>query len=208
MLDYRPGGVWVPIIGDPMPQKPLLKRKRPVVFYAPTNSILKGAKYVDALEQNGFDLIHPKKYLTPQEMEKAIASCDILIGGMVLGDYGPTEIQGMAAGRVLISNVGVRTRAHMPEPPPILHVTPDTLAATIADVIENREQAREIAARGPAFVERWHDGRYAVEQLRPFLALDPATWKRPWPPRAYIRPRTPDRFRRSTNLGTPKARRR
>ena len=169
MLDYATSIV-LPIIGDPMPIGPLLERKRPLALYGPTNGLLKGSRHVEAIDWAGFELSRPA-LLQPAEMANAIGDADILLGGLVLGDYGLTEIQGMAAGRLVVANVGPRVRSKMPEDPPIVHATPDTLAAVVADVLANRERYREIAARGPGFVERWHDGRYSVSQLRPFLGL-------------------------------------
>jgi hypothetical protein len=172
MLDYGPA-TWMPIIGYPLTNRPLLVRKTPVVLYSPTNALLKGAQYVEATDWTGFDLVYPSRngLVTPNVVDEALIDCDLLIGGLVLGDYGLTEIEGMAAGRLVIANVGERVRAKMPEEPPIVHATPDTLASIIADILANRDRYREIAARGPEFVERWHDGRHSVAQLRPFLGL-------------------------------------
>lgn len=175
MLDYG-RATWMPIIGYPMPIRPLLKRSRPVVFFAPTNSLLKGGKYVAALNTDDFELQYPTAngLVTPQVVDEGLTESDMLIGGLVLGDYGLTEIQGMAAGRVVIGNISDRVLRRMPEPPPIVHATPDTLQAVIADVLANRDRYRAFAERGPAFVERYHDGRYSVAQLRGFLYPTPA----------------------------------
>lgn len=170
MTDYGPS-TWMPIIGYQLPQKPLLKRRRPIVFYAPTNGLLKGAKYVTALQPDGYELVYPSAngLIPPPDVDRALVESDILIGGLVLGDYGLTEIEGMAAGRLVLANVGERVRSKMPAPPPIVHVTPDTLADTLADVLANRDKYRAIAEQGPGFVEKYHDGRYSVMQLRSFL---------------------------------------
>lgn len=175
MLDYAPS-TWMPIIGYSMPIRPLLKRSRPVVFFAPTNSLLKGGKYVSALNADDFELHYPTAngLVTPQAVDEGLIESDILIGGLVLGDYGLTEIQGMAAGRVVIGNISERVRRRMPAPPPIVHATPDTLQAVIADVLANRDRYRSIAEQGPAFVEKYHDGRYSVAQLSGFLRPEPA----------------------------------
>lgn len=174
MTDYG-SSTWMPIIGYPLPNRPLLKRRRPVVFYAPTNALLKGGKYVSALDPEGYELVYPTAngLIRPDDVDRGLVESDILIGGLVLGDYGLTEIEGMAAGRLVLANVGERVRSKLPESPPIVHVTPDTLASTLADVLANRDRYRAIAARGPAFVDRYHDGRYSVAQLRRFLGSVP-----------------------------------
>ena len=170
MTDYGKS-TWLPIIGYQLPQKPLLKRRRPVVFYAPTNGLLKGARYVNDLKPDGYDLVYPTAggLIPPPDVDRGLVESDVLIGGLVLGDYGLTEIEGMAAGRLVLGNVGERVRSKMPAAPPIVHVTPDTLADTLADVLANRDKYRAIAEQGPAFVEKYHDGRYSVMQLRGFL---------------------------------------
>ena len=168
LMDYAPG-TWLPIIGSPMSADPPFQRKRPRILYAPTSGVLKGASYVDALEQDGFDLIHPPALLPPEEFKQLLTDADILIGGLCIGDYGHTEVQAMASGRLVITNIADRVVKRMPGRPPFVYATPDTLAGVIRDVLANRDHYREVAAQGPAFWEQYHDGRYSVAQLGGFL---------------------------------------
>lgn len=168
LLDYAPG-TWLPIIGSPMEAPPIFQRQRPKILYAPTNRLLKGAKYVDALEQKGFDLIHPERMLSPETMKELLRDADMLIGGLCIGDYGHTEVQALATGRLVITNIAERVVERMPARPPFVHATPDTLASVIADVLDNRDHYRTVAESGREFWERYHDGRYSVQQLQGFL---------------------------------------
>ena len=168
MIDYRPS-TWLPIIADPVSAPPPLIRKRPVVLYAPTNGLLKGAQYVDALEPDGYDFHRPDGLISPAEMEQAIADCDILIGGLCLGDFGHTETQGLAAGKLVVANLSPRVVGHMPEGPPFVHATPDTLASVLADVVANRDKYRPLAAQGVEWWDKYASGPFSVQQLGGFL---------------------------------------
>jgi len=86
MLDYYPA-TWMPIIADPMPVGPVLARKRLRAFYAPPNPILKGARYVDGLDQSDFDLVHPLTTISPTEALRAatLAPAEYLEAGDTMG---------------------------------------------------------------------------------------------------------------------------
>lgn len=170
MLDYVPAAGWIPIIAEPAPIGPLLRRPRPVVLFNPTHGTMKGARYVDALDVPEVDLRRPGP-LSPAEMLRAIGEADVVIGGLVLGDYGGTEIQALAAGRVVVGNVGARVRSRMSVPVPIVQAEPDTLADVLRDIARRRDAYRELAAAGPPFWAEYHDGRRSVAALSEFLGL-------------------------------------
>jgi hypothetical protein len=170
MRDYLPRARWLPIIADPVEGRPVLARKRSTVLHMPTNGQLKGSHHVDSLEAEGFTLQRPS-LLRPEKALAAIAEADIVIGGLVLGDYGGTEIQAMAAGRVVVGNVSERVRRRMPVEVPIVQATPDTLPVVLADILADRPRYRELAEAGRGFAERFHDGRYSVGQLADFLPV-------------------------------------
>jgi hypothetical protein len=165
MLDYLPTARWLPIIADAAPARPVLRRKRPVVLHVPTDAPMKGSQHVDGLDLPHLDIRRPG-LMKPSKMLEAIAEADIVIGNLLLGDYGGTEIQAMAAGRVVIANIDKRVRQRIAGLP-IVHATPDTLRAVLSDI--DRDAWRERAEAGRAFHAQYHDGRYSVEQLTGFL---------------------------------------
>jgi hypothetical protein len=144
----------------------VLERERPVVLHIPTNGQLKGAKYVEAVP--GIDLRRPEM-MWPNQALAAIRDADVVIGGLVLGDYGGTEIQALAAGRVVVGNVSQRVRRRLDVP--IVQAEPNTLADVLRDIVNRPDQYRSIAAQGPAFHARYHDGRHSVAALADFLGL-------------------------------------
>ncbi|MDO9589802.1 MAG: hypothetical protein Q7J04_01500, partial [Microcella sp.] len=52
---------------------------------------------------------------------------------------------------------------------PMVSATPATLKVALRDMIANPAPYRELAAKGPAFVNEAHDGRATADTLRQFL---------------------------------------
>jgi len=77
--------------------------------------------------------------------------------------------EAMSAGRLVLGNVGERLRSRVPADVPVIDVTPANLAETLEHFLEDPAAAREVAAEGRAFVERFHDGRYSSKVLAEFL---------------------------------------
>ncbi len=79
----------------------------------------------------------------------------------------------MAAGRVVVGHVGTQVREHVLTAAgvavPVLQAVPGTFEATIARVLEDRDEARALAATGPRFVEQVHDGRLSAAALGRWL---------------------------------------
>lgn len=168
LIDYAPDARWLPVIADPIAGGPVLAG-RPRVLFAPSSGVLKGAAYVDALDVPEVELLRPA-WMPPAEFAALLASVDVVIGGLVLGDYGVTEVQGMAAGRVVVGNVAARVRARLPEACPIVQADPSTLASVLRDIAARPEHYRAVAAAGPGYASRWHDGRHSVAALGEFLS--------------------------------------
>jgi hypothetical protein len=102
-------------------------------------------------------------------MLREIRAADVVVDGLVLGAYGGTAIQAMAAGRLVLGNVNATVREALPDLP-IVQAYPDTVVDVLRDVAARPDHYRAIARRGPAFHARYHDGRYSVAQLGGFLS--------------------------------------
>jgi hypothetical protein len=114
--------------------------------------------------------------IEPDTMAAHIADVDLVLDQVALGAYGAMAVQALAAGRVTLAHVHPRNRARLPQDPPIVEVTPDTLEAVVRGLVADRAAARAVAARGPAYAEAWHDGRHAAAVLAPWLGVAaPAT---------------------------------
>jgi hypothetical protein len=54
---------------------------------------------------------------------------------------------------------------------PIVQANPDTIVDVLRDIASRPDDYRAIAAKGPAFHARFHDGSYSVAQLAGFLDM-------------------------------------
>lgn len=168
MLDYLPAARWLPIIADPTVAPPAMRRRRPVVLHVPTSAAMKGSAALDSLDLPHLDIRRPA-LMPPPRMLEAIAAADIVVGNLLIGDYGATEIQAMAAGRVVVANIDDRVRRRIDDLP-IVHATPDTLRYVLTNI--DTADWRDRAEDGRAFHAAYHDGRYSVAQLTDFLAAE------------------------------------
>jgi hypothetical protein len=74
----------------------------------------------------------------------------------------------MAAGRVVVGYVADDVRALMEEPPPVVDVLDADITRTVLEVLADRDRYAAVAATGPAFARRWHDGRVSADVLSRF----------------------------------------
>jgi hypothetical protein len=178
LLDDLPFAQWLPVVIEPddwHTDAPLLERDRPRVLHVPSNPRMKGTTLVDpvleALDAEGVIEYVRVEGIDPHEMPARIADVDLVLDQVALGAYGAMAVQALAAGRVVLAHVPARNRARLPEDPPIVEVTPDTLEAQVRRLVGHRDEARAMAARGPAYVDAWHDGRHAATVLAPWLGV-------------------------------------
>lgn len=180
LLDW-PRARWLPIIVDPADwrtDRAALDREVPVVLHAPTNPIVKGTALIeptlDRLHEAGLIEYERVLRVPAAEMPAKYARADIVLDQFSLGIYATTSIEAMAAGRLVIAHLHDQVRDHIHAEtglePPVVEATPDTLEAVLRDVLSRPEHYREIARRGPAFVDAVHDGTLSADVLAPFLA--------------------------------------
>ncbi|WP_309620879.1 hypothetical protein [Salinibacterium sp.] len=174
----------LPVVIDPefwANDEVTLARERPRVLHIPSNPITKGTLLIDpamrGLDDEGLiEYIQPSG-LTQGQMPALYAVADIVLDQFRAADYGVGACESMAAGRLVVSHVSeqvrdvVRTESGVDLP--IVEATVDTLDEVLRDVLTRRGHYREVAARGPEFVRRLHDGRHARASLeRHFLFTD------------------------------------
>jgi hypothetical protein len=181
LLDFAPAAHLLPVVVDidrwtsPLP---VLERERPVVLHAPSNGFLKGSPLIDPLleELDARGVIEYRRIqgVPHSEMPGFVADSDIVVDQVVLGLYSVAAVEGLAAGRVVIAHVPDRIRARVPGGElPIVDATADTLVEVIEQILADRDAYRAIAAEGPAFARRVHDGRYSARVLADGLGLTP-----------------------------------
>ena len=180
MLDDVPEARWLPVVidaerwaNDTQP----MQRERPLVVHAPTNSVIKGSELIEPIVRELHDrgMIEYRRIegVPSAEMPALFREADIVLDQFRLGDYGVAACEALASGRIVVGHVhdAVRdliereTRSLLP----IVESDAASLARVLGDLVSDRSRARELAARGPAFVREVHDGRRSAEAMRPFL---------------------------------------
>ncbi|MEV4774298.1 glycosyltransferase [Microbacterium sp. LWH12-1.2] len=152
---------------------PLLQRDRPRVVHAPTHPHVKGTPLIVPAAQKLHDeglIEFVQLDRTPnEEMAAVLASADIVLDQFRVGDYGVAACETMAAGRLVLAHVTDQVRAeverHASMPLPVVEATPDNVETVLRDIVARREHYRAIAASGPEFVRRLHDGAFSREVL-------------------------------------------
>jgi hypothetical protein len=94
-----------------------------------------------------------------------------VVDQVALGGVGVLATQALAAGRVVVGSLASSVRWRHPEPPPVVNADPSTLAEVILDIATRREHYYELAAQGPVFARRWHDGAASAQVLADHFLL-------------------------------------
>ncbi|WP_199701795.1 glycosyltransferase, partial [Jiangella rhizosphaerae] len=180
LLDDLPDARWCPVVIDPAlweSPEPPLERARPVAVHAPTNSKFKGSDQVDEamtdLHERGLVEYRRIQGVTPEEMRAIIGSADLVLEQFRLGSYGVTACEAMAAGRVVLGHVTEHNRQRVRDAAgddlPIVETTVENIREVVLELLDDRGRAQKVAAQGPGFVRRLHDGAYSASVLSSFL---------------------------------------
>lgn len=136
---------------------------------------IKGTQFVDPAlaklsAQGVCNYISPNS-VSHAAMRPLVQGADIVIDQLLTGSYGVAAVEALAAGRLVVGNVHPDVRDRIADDVPIIDAAPDTLESVLKDVLDDSEKYLEIAARGPEFVRKWHDGRAASAALGRHLGL-------------------------------------
>lgn len=170
----------LPVVIDPeiwVNDAPVLGRKTPRVVHIPSNPVTKGTLLIDPTMQRLHDeglieYVQPRG-LTHDQMPALYAGADIVLDQFRAADYGVGACESMASGRLVVSHVSNQVREVVRGASglelPIVEATVENLEEVLRDVIAHRDTYREIARRGPAFVQTLHDGRHARTSLERYF---------------------------------------
>ncbi|WP_313023489.1 hypothetical protein [Mobilicoccus sp.] len=146
-------------------------RRRPRVLHLPSRRVppIKGTDLVDPVlrrlaEAGRVEYVSPAG-VAPEEVPALVRSCDVVVEQVRSGYYGANAVEGLAAGRVVLGSLADDVAALMPEAPPMRRVPHDGLADVLESVLDDPDGAADLAARGPGFARRWHDGRASAGVL-------------------------------------------
>ncbi len=150
-----------------------LVRDRLRVVHAPTQAHVKGTDLirpaVRRLADEGLIDYVELEGVSHADMPGVFADADVVLDQFRVGDYGVGACETMASGRIALTALTPAVRAeverHAGMPIPIPEVTVDTLEDVLRDISARREHYRAVAAQGPEFVRRLHDGSFSRDVL-------------------------------------------
>lgn len=154
------------------PEQAPTQRERPVVIHVPSRRGTKGTEFVvegiRRLEAEGVPLDFRLLEGVPhEEARRAIQAADIVVDNLLTGDYEVVSIEGMAASRVALANIGPTVAAAYPDAP-VVSADPDTFVDRLRALVTDVEQRRVLAARGRPYVARIHDAPVIARKLLAF----------------------------------------
>lgn len=179
LLDW-PEATWLPIVVDPKPWAGAdapLQRERPLVVHAPSSAVIKGSDLIEPvvtrLHETGRIDYRRVEGVPSTAMPALYREADVVLDQFRIGNYATAAIEAMAAGRIVVGHVHDQVREHVRTVTgldvPVVQATVETLDAVLSDIVDRPDHYRAVAAAGPDFAARVHDGDASAEALRPFL---------------------------------------
>ncbi len=174
LLDHLPGSRLLPLaiaVREWSSPLPAFRNPRPRVLHRPSGatSTLRGTRTIlpvlERLDAAGKIELVAAGVVARSRMADLIRSVDILVDQVQIGAYGVTAVEALAAGRLVIGDLLPTVRQAAGDDIPIVNATPSDLEDVLADVVADLDTAAEIAARGPRFARRMHDGRASADAL-------------------------------------------
>jgi len=139
------------------------------IVHAPTSRQKKGTEWiVKACEQLPVELDVVENTRHDQAIER-YKQADIVVDQLNAGWYGVFAIEAMALEKPVVTflhdEAVRRTEQAYDVELPLVPTTKETLAATLAPLVESAELRREIGQKSRAYVERVHDADRVADQL-------------------------------------------
>lgn len=176
LLIDLPKAHFLGVIVDPAKwanDEPLLERDRIKVVHAPTNPNVKGtlevAPIARRLHDEGLIEYVELSGIPNHEMPRVFADADVVLDQFRIGDYGVGACETMASGRIVLAHVTDQVRGVVEQNAgmalPIPETTIDTVEEVLRDIVARRDHYRAVAAQGPEFVRRLHNGDFSSTVL-------------------------------------------
>lgn len=183
LLDDVPGARWLPVVVNPSTWAastlPLAHGGPPRVVHAPSSAVVKGTALVEPIARR----LHEAGVIEYRRLDGAahvdmpaiIAGADIVLDQFLLGSYGVAAVEALAAGRIVVGHLtdpmreGVRHATGIDVP--ILSARPEGLEELLRGIAADPAAALAVAATGPEFVAKVHDGRRSAAVIAEAFGL-------------------------------------
>ena len=167
LLQDLPEATWLPVVTDISKWKapsPALSGRKLRVLHVPSRRSppIKGTSFIDPImkrlsEEGIIEYVSPIQ-VSHEEMLPLVHSVDVVIDQILSGFYGVAAIEAMASERLVVGNLGSDVREILKDQIPIIDSEPEDLELLIRSIASDPNSYRDIAAAGPAFVEKFHSG--------------------------------------------------
>jgi hypothetical protein len=145
---------------------------KPLIVHAPSNSIVKGTKYVseaaERLVSEGLADYRLISNMSHAEALKLLESADIVVDQIMAGDYGVLAIEAMALGKPVVCFIRPRVLKYYRENFegfPIINADVSNIYEVLRNQIAQKENFQKIGERGREFVEKYHDPMKNAKKL-------------------------------------------
>lgn len=182
LLRWLPEATWLPVVVDSDKWRASTRAPNtiPVVVHVPSQKWLKGTAHIEPmlrrLASEGVIEYRQIAGVSHASMPAVYADADIVLDQFLLGSYGVTACEAMAAGKMVIGHVDDFTRTLVWNRTglelPVREATIESLEAVLRRVVAEPSSLEELRTAGPNFVEAVHSGRRSAAVIAPFLGLN------------------------------------
>lgn len=180
LRSFRPRATWLPTLSDPDRWDAPLPRDdghTPVVLHVPSQRVWKGTDLIrpilHRLEDEGTIKYVDVTVVPPHEMPTLVASADIIVDGIVNGQYGVASIEAMLSRRVTVAHTWDETRrriyADTGMQVPVVEATPGSFEQVIRGLAAAPARRLELGEAGRKYAQKVHGSAAAAQALAGFL---------------------------------------
>jgi glycosyltransferase involved in cell wall biosynthesis len=149
------------------------------VVHSPNHRHFKGTKYIETaianLKMKGNDIeLDLVEKISNKEAKRRYAKADIVFAQCLCGWIGYTEIEGMAAGKPVITYIRNAAYLEHMSGSPAISANPENLEKELEKLVENLNLRQELGRQGREFVEKY----WSYEALAPhYDELHQTVWR-------------------------------
>jgi len=145
------------------------QNKKVVIVHAPSNSNIKGTKYVlDAilqLEKEGYEIeFHLLRNVSNRIVRETLSHADIAIDQLFAFGPGMFALEAMAACCVVLGGNIHQISGYPPELP-IIHTDKENIYQNIKMILDNPQMIQIIGRQSRKYVEQYHDSRKIADKI-------------------------------------------
>lgn len=177
---FRPAATWIPTLSNPdrWDAAPITDDGHlPVVAHIPSQRIWKGTEVIrpilEKLEKEGLLRYLDITNVLPEDMPTMIASADIVVDGIVNGQYGVVSLETMLSRRVAIAHTWESTRADKAADSglevPVVEADPGSFENVVRNLVSDPDCRRQLGERGREYVIDVHGQQRAASAMEKFL---------------------------------------